>query len=332
METIKLKNSKIESTRIALGTWAIGGWMWGGTQERESIETILTALDKGINIIDTAPVYGFGKSEEIVGKAINEYGKREDIIIATKVGLEWTNDQKIYRNSTKSRIIKEVDDSLRRLQTDYIDIYQVHWPDINTPFQETAEAMSELLAKGKIKAIGVSNYSPKQMEEFQKYSPLHSNQPPYNLFERQIEDDILPYCKQNDIATLAYGALCRGMLSGKMRKDRKFEGDDLRKHDPKFKAPRFDQYLDAVDELDRFAQENYGKSVLELAVRWILDSGVEIALWGARKPSQVEKVNEVMGWKIDTDSMREIENILSKNINDPVGPEFMAPPTKKPKS
>lgn len=332
METIKLKNSKIESTRIALGTWAIGGWMWGGTQERESIETILTALDKGINIIDTAPVYGFGKSEEIVGKAINEYGKREDIIIATKVGLEWTNDQKIYRNSTKSRIIKEVDDSLRRLQTDYIDIYQVHWPDINTPFQETAEAMRELLAKGKIKAIGVSNYSPKQMEEFQKYSPLHSNQPPYNLFERQIEDDILPYCKQNDIATLAYGALCRGMLSGKMRKDRKFEGDDLRKHDPKFKAPRFDQYLDAVDELDRFAQENYGKSVLELAVRWILDSGVEIALWGARKPSQVEKVNEVMGWKIDTDSMREIENILSKNINNPVGPEFMAPPTKKPKS
>lgn len=330
METTKLKNSQIEATRIALGIWAIGGWMWGGTRERESIETILAAVDNGINTIDTAPVYGFGKSEEIVGKAINEYGKRENLIIATKVGLQWTEDQKIYRNSTKSRIIKEVDDSLRRLQTDYIDIYQVHWPDINTPFQETSETLNELLKEGKIRAIGVSNYSPDQMAEFKKYAPLHTDQPPYNLFERQIEDDILPYCKQNEIAVLAYGALCRGMLSGKMSKDREFEGDDLRNNDPKFQKPRFDQYLAAVDELDRFARKNYDKNVLELAVRWILDRGVEIALWGARKPSQVENVNDVMGWKIDDDAMKEIDEILRKNVKDPVGPEFMAPPTSKP--
>lgn len=330
MEIITIKNTDIKTSRIALGTWAIGGWMWGGSQERESIDTIHAALDNGINTIDTAPVYGFGKSEEIVGKAIKEYGQRDKIIIATKVGLEWTDDEKVYRNSTKKRIIKEIDDSLRRLQTDYIDIYQVHWPDINTSFQETAETLNYLLDKGKIRAIGVSNYSPEQMEEFRKYASLHSNQPPYNLFERQIENDILPFSKDNGIAILAYGALCRGMLSGKMSKDRDFQGDDLRKYDPKFKEPEFEQYLAAVDELDKFTKENYNRTVLELSVRWILDKGVEIAIWGARKPSQIEHIENAMGWSIDDYAMQEIEKILKKNIQNPVGPEFMAPPTKKP--
>lgn len=326
MEYIKISGTDVKVSRIGLGTWAIGGWMWGGTNEEESIRTIHAALDKGINLIDTAPIYGFGRSEEIVGKAVEEYGDRENIIIATKVGLEWKNEN-IFRNSAKERIFKEIEDSLKRLRTDYIDIYQVHWPDPSVPIEETAEAMKQLMEEEKIRAIGVSNYSPKQMDKFHEVAPLYTSQPPYNLFERGIEDDVLPYCQKNSITLVTYGALCRGLLTGKMKPDTNFRGDDLRKIDPKFKPPRYQQYLDAVKKLDDFAQKNYNKRVLHLAVRWILDLlGTGVALWGARKPEQMESVDEVMGWKLDDRAKRQIDSILEETIKDPVGPEFMAPP------
>src|ERR1700720_1358570 len=232
----------------------MGGWMWGGTDQRESVATIHAALHQGINLIDTAPVYGFGASEEIVGAAL--VGVRSHTVIATKVGLE-SRDGKIYRNATRARIMQEIDDSLRRLRTDYIDIYQVHWPDPLVPVEETAEAMRALYEQGKIRAIGVSNFSVAQMERFRKVAPLHVLQAPYNLFERAIEAEILPYCRANGIVTLGYGALCRGLLSGRMRPDTKFEGDDLRRIDPKFQAPRFTQYLDAVRQLDYLAQRRF---------------------------------------------------------------------------
>lgn len=329
MEYATIEPIKQQISRIGLGTWAIGGWMWGGTEERRSIDTILAAIANGINFIDTAAVYGFGHSEEIVGKAIAEYGKRNEVVLATKVALEWTDDGNVVRNSTRDRILKEIDDSLHRLQTDYIDIYQVHWPDPLVPFEETAATLNELYEKGIIRAIGVSNYSPEQMDLFQKAAPLHSAQPPYNLFERAIEDDVLPYCQEHDIALITYGALCRGMLSGKMSKDRFFEGDDLRKNDPKFQSPRYEQYLEAVNRLDQFAQENYGKRVIHLAVRWILDRGITIALWGARNPGQLDAVKEMTGWSLSNDALLEIDRILAEIIKAPVGPEFMAPPTRK---
>src|SRR6202051_2340461 len=241
---------------VAIGTWAIGGWMWGGTEEGESVATIRAALDHGINVIDTAPAYGFGRSEEIVGKAVADGHLRANVIIATKTGLEWRGDG-VSRNASRARIMREIEDSLRRLQTDYIDVYQVHWPDPLVPITETAEAFHDLFKQGKIRAIGVSNFSPAQMQEWMSVAPLHTNQPPYNLFEREIEKDVLPYTHRNDIATLAYGSLCRGLLSGKMRPDSKFTGDDLRKVDPKFQPPRFEQYLEGVDRLDQFAQEAY---------------------------------------------------------------------------
>jgi aryl-alcohol dehydrogenase-like predicted oxidoreductase len=165
--------------------------MWGGTDEKDAIRTIHAALDRGITLIDTAPVYGFGRSEEIVGKALAEGGRRERVLIATKVGLGWNND-KPFRDGSKARIFKEVEDSLRRLQTDVIDLYQVHWPDPNTPIAETAEAMAALHRSGKIRAIGVSNFTPAQMDVFRGVAPLHTAQPPYNLFERAIERDVLP--------------------------------------------------------------------------------------------------------------------------------------------
>jgi aryl-alcohol dehydrogenase-like predicted oxidoreductase len=187
----------------------MGGWMWGGTDERAAIATIRSALEQGINLIDTAPVYGFGVSEEIIGRALGVAGLRARAVVATKVGLEW-RDGKVYRNATPARIMQEVDDSLRRLRTDYIDIYQVHWPDPLVPIEETAAAMRTLYEQGKIRAIGVSNFSDTQMERFRSVAPLHVLQSPYNLFERAIEARVLPCTAIKTSDT----ALCRGLLSG----------------------------------------------------------------------------------------------------------------------
>jgi aryl-alcohol dehydrogenase-like predicted oxidoreductase len=319
--------SSLNVSRIALGTWAIGGWMWGGSEEAQSIATIRAAFDQGIDVIDTAPVYGFGRSEEIVGKALAEGSLRGKVRIATKVGLEW-RDGRVFRNASRKRIFQEFYGSLRRLRTDFIDLYQVHWPDPAVSIEETAEAMRTLFDLGRIGSIGVSNFSVEQIERFRKIAPLHSVQPPYNLFERDIERELLPYCRDNGIAVLGYGALCRGLLSGRMRADTRFAGDDLRQADPKFQPPRYAQYLSAGRRLEEFARQRYGRSVLSLAVRWILDQGVTVALWGARYPAQLEPVGEVMGWSLDDAARGEIGAILRATITDPVGPEFMAPPVR----
>ncbi|WP_079529546.1 aldo/keto reductase [Halobacillus hunanensis] len=330
METQNISNTNLEASRIGLGTWAIGGWMWGGTDEQQSIKTIHSALDKGINMIDTAPAYGFGRSEEIIGKALKEKGSRDDILLATKVGMEWQKDETVFRNGSKERIHQEVEDSLERLQTDYIDLYQLHWPDPMTPLHETAEALHYLYKQGKIRAIGVSNFSPEQMDIFREAAPIHTLQPPYNLFERGIEDEVLPYTKEHNITTVTYGSLCRGLLSGKMTSDREFKGDDLRNNDPKFQQPRFNQYLNAVEELDKLAQNRFGKRVLHLALKWVLQQpGSGIALMGGRRPEQLDPVEEVSSFTIDEESMHDIDEILLKHIKEPVGPEFMAPPDRQ---
>jgi aryl-alcohol dehydrogenase-like predicted oxidoreductase len=321
-EFVDIPHTQLKVSRVALGTWAMGGWMWGGTDQRESVATIHAALQQGINLIDTAPAYGFGVSEEIVGAALK--GVRSQAVIATKVGLEW-RDGKVYRNATRARILQEVDDSLRRLGTDYIDIYQVHWPDPLVPVEETAEAMRSLYEQGKIRAIGVSNFSVAQMERFRQVAPLHVLQPPYNLFERAIEAEILPYCRAHNIATFGYGALCRGLLSGRMRPDTRFAGDDLRGIDPKFQPPRFAEYLDAVRQLDELAQRRFRRRVIHLAVRWMLDQGISVALWGGRHPEQVEAALGVAGWSLSDTERELIDRIVNTAVPDPVGPEFMAP-------
>ena len=327
MEYVGIPGTSLDVSRVALGTWAIGGWMWGGTDEAESIATIRAAVEHGINLIDTAPAYGFGRSEEIVGKALAGENLRARVRIATKVGLEWERGR-VFRNASRARILEEFEASLRRLQTDHIDIYQVHWPDPLVPIEEVAEAMGMLFEQGRIGAIGVSNFSVLQMERFRRVAPLHVLQPPYNLFERDIEAEILPYCRKNKIATFGYGALCRGLLSGRMRTDTKFEGDDLRRSDPKFQQPRFAQYLAAVERLDQFAARRFGKRVIHLAVRWMLDQGITSALWGARHAAQLQPVDEVAGWSLDAPAIAEIDRILAATISDPVGPEFMAPPAR----
>jgi aryl-alcohol dehydrogenase-like predicted oxidoreductase len=326
MEETKISGVPIPASRIGLGTWAMGGFQWGGTDDDESVRTIHAAIDRGVTLIDTAPAYGFGHSEEVVGRAIAERGNRDRVVLATKVGLERHGDA-LFRNSTRKQIFEEIDVSLRRLRTDYIDLYQVHWPDLHTPYEETAEALLELKRAGKIRAIGVSNYSIEAMERFKRVAPLASAQPPLNLFERQFEADIIPWARANNVATLTYGALCRGLLSGAIDRNTKFEGDDLRKTDPKFQSPRFAQYLEAVTLLDRFAREQYGKGVLALAVRWVLDTpGVSVALWGVRHPGELDPLDDVMGWKLDSEARAYIDEVLRTSVRNPVGPEFMAPP------
>lgn len=326
MEYTQVSNLDLKISRITLGTWAIGGWQWGGTDEEESIKTIRKAIGMGATTIDTAPIYGFGKSEELVGEAVKQHGNREELQIATKLGLEWDEQQNVRRNASRDRILKEVSDSLRRLQTDYIDIYQIHWPDLQTDFKETAETMAELLDEGKIRAIGVSNYTVDQIKEFQKMAPVHTSQPPYNLFERGIEKDLLPFCKQNNITLLTYGALCRGLLSGKMDEKWEFKKGDLRRNaDPKFQRETFKRYLEAVEKLKKYASENLNKKVLHLAVRWVLDKGVDSAIWGARRPEQVT-FDRVAGWQLNKKQLQEIEQLVEETVENPVSPAFMAPP------
>ena len=328
MEYVTINGLKRDVSRIGLGTWSIGGFMWGGTDEQTAIETIIKALEHGITLLDTAPVYGLGRAEELVGRALQQYGKRQEVIIATKVGLEWRGEQ-IFRNSSKTRIMQEIADSLRRLKTDYVDIYQVHWPDPLVPIEETAATLNQLYHEGRIRAIGVSNYSLEQLNLFRQAAPLHTAQPPYNLFERNVEKDLLPYCHSQGISTLTYGSLCRGLLSGKMRLNSRFHGDDVRKIDPKFQQPRYAQYLKAVERLDRFARTNLGKHVLELAMRWTLDQPfVTVALWGARHPKQLAPISAIAGWKLDAATLKTIDEIVRDAVTDPVGPEFMAPPAR----
>lgn len=316
MEQVVIKGTGIKASRVGLGTYAMGGIQWGGSDRQECVRTVLAAFEQGIDLVDTAPAYGSGLAEEIVGKALAEYGDRESVIIATKVGLE-NREGWFYRNSTKEQIFKEINESLKRLGTDYIDIYQVHWPDPLVPIEETAEAMNKLYEEGKIRAIGVSNYSAEQMERFRKVSPLHTLQPPYNMFERVIEQDILPYCEKHGIPMLTYGSLCRGLLSGRMRPDTQFSGDDHRRIDPKFKPPQYQEYLKVVELLDQFARESCGKRVLHLAVRWVLDrTNLTVALWGARRPDQVKSVGEVRGWSLDSKAMEKIDSIISRHIKD----------------
>jgi aryl-alcohol dehydrogenase-like predicted oxidoreductase len=328
METTTIAGVKV--SRIGLGTWPMGGLEWGAVPEDVAVATCLGAIERGINLVDTAPIYGHGRSEEIVGKAIHAHGRREDFYIATKAGMEW-NERGVFANSSLARLRREIEASLRRLGTEYIDLYQVHWPDTLVPIAEVAALMAEFQREGKTRALGVSNFSVAQMEEFLEAAPLSSNQLPYNLFERQIEccahgESLLSWCKQNNVAILSWSTLCRSLLAGRVHRGARFDPKDIRNFDPKFKEPRFSQYKTAVERLADFARQRYGKSVLELAARWVLDRpGITVALWGAKSPEQLDAVAGVPGWKLDAGTMAEIDKIVTESVTDPVGPEYLSP-------
>ena len=294
-----------------------------------AIATCLSAIERGINLIDTAPIYGRGRAEEIVGKVMRAHGRRDAFYIATKAGLEW-NERGVFANSTPARLRRELEDSLRRLGTDHIDLYQIHWPDALVSIAETAALLAEFQREGKVRALGVSNFSAAQMEEFCGVVPVASDQPPYNIFERDIDGETLPWCAAHGVAVLTYSSLCRSLLGGRVQRGMRFETGDIRAVDPKFQEPRFTQYITAVERLAALARDRYGKSVAQLAARWVLDRpGISVALWGAKRPDQLDAVAGVMGWKIDTGTMAEIDRIVAESITDPVGPEYLTPQVRQ---
>jgi aryl-alcohol dehydrogenase-like predicted oxidoreductase len=319
----------INISRVGLGTWAIGGWLWGGTNEKDAIATVQKALEMGINIIDLAAVYGYGLSEEIISKALDTPERKEKAVLATKAGVVWNREGQVWRDASAKSIRKEVEDSLRRLKREYIDIYQLHWPDPVVSIQESAEVFAALYKEGKIRAIGVSNFSVEQMKEWMKFAPLHSVQPPYNLFERETEVEILPFAQKNNISVISYGSLCRGLLTGKFTLNSQFPRDDIRNSmDPKFHKENLINYLSAVKQLEEIALEK-GKTVSQLATRWVLDqTGITTALWGARRPEQLDDIAGVSGWTLNLEDLKKIDLILENCIPTPLGTSFMAPPSR----
>ena len=307
MQYRELGGSGIKISIVALGCWAMGGSHgWRYQEDKDSIDTIHRALDIGINFIDTAPVYGYGRADEIVGKALRN--RREKVILATKVGISWGKDGE-YRNATRERVFEEIEESLRRLQTDYIDLYQVHWPDPKTPIEETATALSELLKKGKIRAAGISNYAVEEMKEFMKYCPLASLQPFYNMFGREIDKKILPFCQENDIGIIAYSPLYNGILTGKFFRGAEIP-DDLRRNNLELKGKRFDINLKAIKKLDEIARK-YNHSLAQLAISWVISQpGITSAICGARRTSQIEENAAGSGLMLNKEDMDKIETVL----------------------
>lgn len=324
METRKLGQSDIEITVIAFGAWAIGGWMWGGADKKDAIKAIDTAIDNGMTTIDTASIYGFGLSEELVGKAI--HGKRDKVQLLTKFGMAWGNaegyfyfstkdndgkDIDIYKNSTKKKIIQDCEDSLRRLKTDYIDLFQIHWPDPLTTVSETMETLNRLIETGKIRAAGVCNYSVDLLIEAEKTINLASNQMPYSMVKRDIENDIVPYCTGKNMGILAYSPIQRGLLSGKIKPGHKFNAGDTRPDSPYFKEPNLTRILEFLEHLKPIA-ENHNATLSQLVLNWTIQQpGITCALAGARNASQVIENAGASDFSLEKNEIMTINGYIS---------------------
>lgn len=294
MKTIQLGRSGVHCEAIGLGTWAMGGWMWGGTDEAAAIDAIRASLDAGVRLIDTAPAYGLGHAERLVGQALK--GRRDDAVIATKCGLVWhtrqgqhffdENGVAVHRHLGRDSIRHEVEQSLSRLQTDYIDLYITHWQDASTPVAETMGALLELKAQGKIRAIGVSNVSPETLLEYLKHGPVDAIQERYSLIDREIETTLLPICADYGIAVLGYSSLAMGLLAGPIDPQRVFTGDDQRASHPRFSPEHREKlvaFFDAVEPM----RARLGCSFAQLMIAWTVARGaVSVALCGARTPQQ----------------------------------------------
>ena len=309
-EYIQLKQTNLKVSRLCLGTWAFGNDAWWGAQaDKDSFAVLDFMIGEGINFVDTAPVYGRGYSEEVIGRFLKQRRLREKVVLATKVGLSW-KDKGVYPNLKRERILEEIEDSRRRLQTDYIDLYQAHWPDESTPIRETAETMFSLYQKGIIKAVGVSNFNCSQMEEFLNYCPIHTLQPPYNMFKREIEAEIMPFCQEHDINIISYIPLHSGILTGKFFFDGVPLPSDIgRRRHIDLSKERFDINKEALAKIKAIA-DKYGKTLAQLSIRWVLDKGVSSALVGTRKISQAEENIQALGWELNAADLEKIDEIL----------------------
>jgi len=303
-----LGQTNLHVSVIAFGTWAYGG-DWGVADLQESKDTIHHALDLGINMFDTAQGYGFGAAEQVLAEALRVRASREDVIIATKGGLRMDGDR-LLRDASRRWLREGVESSLRNLGTDYIDLYQVHWPDLYTPPEETAAALEELVGEGKIRHVGVSNYDADRMRALGGVGRVETLQPPYHLFRREIEATILPYTAEHDIGVLVYGPLAHGLLSGRMSESTIFDSDDWRSKSPDFTGETFRQNLAVVERLKGLARER-DISLPQLAAAWTLaHPAVHVAIVGARRPSQLDETAAAADIKLSEADLQEIDAVL----------------------
>ncbi|MBS7563769.1 aldo/keto reductase [Mucilaginibacter sp. Bleaf8] len=328
MEYRKLGDTDLQVSAITFGAWAAGGWMWGGNDDQEAIGAMKAAYDQGITSIDTAPVYGQGKSEELVGQAIKDL-PRDKVQILTKYGMRWDiakgtfgfksqdNDGKdidVYKYAAKDSIIQECENSLKRLGTDYIDLYQIHWPDETTPIDETMEAILRLQEQGKIRQAGVSNYSVQQMQEAEKTIKLASNQVPFSMVKRDIEQDLVPYCIENNKAILAYSPMERGLLTGKMKAGQQFGEGDHRASLKYFKDENIERTNAFLQKIKPLADEK-NATLGQLVIRWTIERpGITIALVGARNAEQATQNAKAIDVKLSQEEIQFINTELDKLV------------------
>ncbi|HEV3352612.1 MAG TPA: aldo/keto reductase [Acidimicrobiales bacterium] len=312
MREVRLGKTNLSVSAIAFGTWAFGG-EWGAVDVDAATATIHRALELGVTFFDTAQAYGFGQAERILGDALRSSARREDVKIATKGGLRKDGDR-LVRDTSPAWLREGVEDSLRSLHTDYIDVYQLHWPDLGTPAAETGAALAALLAEGKIRHVGVSNYSPDQIDELARFVDVETLQPPYHLFRREIEAEILPYCAAHDMGVLVYGPMAHGLLSGTMSTDTTFSPDDWRSHSSDFTGQTFAANLAVVAQLKTFAADR-GISLPTLAVAWALaNPAVDVAIVGATKPAYLDDSTAAADVKLEADDLSEIERIMAPAV------------------
>jgi aryl-alcohol dehydrogenase-like predicted oxidoreductase len=317
MRTRRLGNSSLELTCIGFGSWAIGGgdWQfgWGDQDEQEAIDAILAAVEVGINWIDTAAVYGGGRSEEIVGKALKCLEPERRPMIATKCGRVMRDPKTIDKVLKRESVIQECEASLRRLNIDCIDLYQMHWPEPDEDIEEGWSALIELKMQGKVREIGVSNHSVAQMKRLHAMHPIASLQPPYSMLKRDIEAEVLPFCEANGIGIVCYSPMQKGLLTGKFTLERAqtLSEKDHRSRDPQFQSPNIDAHLGLVDCLKPMA-EKHGRSVAQLAIAWVLrHAAMTSAIVGSRRPDQVAETAAAADWTLSEQDLQTIEQLLA---------------------
>jgi aryl-alcohol dehydrogenase-like predicted oxidoreductase len=321
----QLGNSDVKVTPIIFGAWAIGGWLWGGVDDHDALEALRASIDHGVTTIDTAAVYGFGHSEELVGKAIK--GRRDKVVIATKCGNRWDaphgrepitmkdesgNDIQIYRNSKPESIEWECEQSLKRLGIDVIDIYQIHRPDLETPVEDSVRAMEKLRKQGKIRAIGVSNFGLDWIKRAEAAAPLACNQPPYSAVQRGIEKEVLPYCRERNIATICYSPLERGLLTGSVGPDRKFPDSDHRSRHRMFTPESRQRIADALAVVKPIADAHHA-SFAQMMIQWTINQpGITAALVGARNAQQAEHNARAMEFTFSEEEFGKIRSAFDE--------------------
>ncbi len=327
MKHKKVRTMDLNISSVGLGCWQFSGeGVWDSFDEQKSIETIRAAIDNGVNFFDVAPVYGLGTAEKVLGKALKGYVERDKVIIASKCGLVWDENNNVTNNLTRESLLKEIDESLERLGTDYIDLYQLHWPDPNTDIEETMEALKEIKAMGKIKYVGVSNFTLEMTKKANDIMPISSYQGLYNLLERnpetyhginlgyKSEDEIIPYCIENGIAFLPYSPLMQGVLAGKFNKNDNFTNKDVRSSNPKLNGEKFEKYYEVTEKLKQFSKK-IDKPLIEVAMNFLVcNEGVTSVICGASDKSQILSNINATTWSLTSLQMKEL-NEITKELN-----------------